>query len=472
MLTDEGLIRQVKKLFEDKTGWGSSEKWTNQDFLRLSEWIREDTGITLSHVTLKRVWGKVRYDSLPNRHTLNTLVQFLGYESWRDFSAAHSSVAAPARPDSTQPAITHTDTGSSQPNTGHPDTDQSHPNTNAGHPDTGHPYASSGHPDTGSPKLIHPNSRPWARSRSVWIAAPLLLVLLVLVLLRGQQPGPQSQDYAFSSKKVVTSGVPNSVIFDYEASRSPDDSVVIQQSWDTNLRAKVPKTGHQHTSVYYYPDFYHATLQVQNKVVKSHNLLIASNGWLPLIAQSPVPVYFKKEEVMKDGKMSLPVSMILGKNVLMQPQQPTVLFSNVRDFGDIYSDHFVFETSLKNDYSEGSAACQLSKVYLLCEGTAIWVPLCAKGCVSTIDLYFTYFYTSGKREDLSAFGVDFNNFVKLRIESDSGRAKILINDRLAYTVPQHIIRSKIIGIDFQFQGTGSVDYVSLSNDKVHYRDDF
>jgi hypothetical protein len=190
------------------------------------------------------------------------------------------------------------------------------------------------------------------------------------------------------------------------------------------------------------------------------------------VEQSPVPVYFKKEEVIKDGKMSLPVSMILGKNVLMQPQQPTVMFSNVRDFGDIYSDHFVFETSLKNDYSEGSAACQLTRIYLLCEGTAIWVPLCAKGCVSTIDLYFTYFYTSGKREDLSAFGVDFNNYVKLRIESDSGRAKILINDRLAYTVPQHIIRSKIIGIDFRFQGTGSVDYVSLSNDKVNYRDDF
>ena len=97
---------------------------------------------------------------------------------------------------------------------------------------------------------------------------------------------------------------------------------------------------------------------------------------------------------------------------------------------------------------------------------------CAKGCISNVDLYFTYFYTSGKREDLSAFGVDFNNDVKLRIESDSGRAKILINDQLAYTVPRHIIRTKIVGIDFAFQGTGSVDYVYLSNGKTSYRDDF
>jgi hypothetical protein len=114
----------------------------------------------------------------------------------------------------------------------------------------------------------------------------------------------------------------------------------------------------------------------------------------------------------------------------------------------------------------------MTRIYLLCENTAIWVPLCAKGCVSTTDLYFTYFYTSGKREDLSNFGVDFNKFVKLRIESDSGLAKIFVDNQLAYTVPRHIRHSKIIGIDFRFEGTGSVDYVYLSNGKITYRDDF
>lgn len=148
------------------------------------------------------------------------------------------------------------------------------------------------------------------------------------------------------------------------------------------------------------------------------------------------------------------------------------MFANVRDFGDIYSDHFTFETRLKNDYSEGSAACQLTRVYLLCEGTAIWVPLVAPGCVSTVDLFFTRFYTSGRRDDLSALGVNFNDYVKLRIESDSGKAKILVNDKLAYLVPWHILHSRIIGILYRFQGTGSVDYVSLGNGKDKYEDGF
>lgn len=432
MQTDENLIRLVKTMFEEKTGWGNSDSWTNQDFLQLSELIRDETGITLSHVTLKRVWGKVKYDSLPNTHTLNTLVQYLGYDNWRDFAAKHpptSHLAEIAPVLHSEPMITAT------------------PNTDA--------------------------SRPHRPFRRVWLGAPILiLILAILFFLHGQQPPPQPGDYAFSSKKVVTAGLPNSVIFDYDASRSPDDSVVIQQSWDTTRRVKVPRNGHQYTSIYYYPDFYHATLQVRDQTVRWHNLLIQSNGWLPLIEHDPVPIYFRKEEAIHDGKLSLSLPQIRDKNIPLQPSAPTVMFSNVRDFGEIYSDHFTFETSVKNDFSEGSAACQLTRIYLLCEGTAIWIPLCAKGCISSTDLYFTYFYTSGKREDLSNFGVDFSRFIKLRIESDSGRARIFINNQLAYTVPRHIRHSKIIGIDYRFEGTGSVDYVYLSNGKVTYRDDF
>jgi len=463
MITDEGLIRQVKIMFEEKTGWGNSDDWTNQDFLQLSEMIRDETGINISHVTLKRVWGKVKYESLPNTHTLNTLAQFLGFGSWRDFAARNTPVLPPTSRNS-GPSDAPSSGSALQPAAFAPPAQPTVPSSRS-------EAASQPAPSS----QIDPSSGPARRQsfRRVWLGAPiLLLILAILLFLHGQQPPPLPQDYAFSSKKAITAGIPNSVIFDYDASRSPDDSVVIQQSWDTTRRVKVPRNGHQYTSIYYYPDFYHATLQVGGQVVKTHNLLIKSNGWLPLIEQEPVPVYFKKEDAIHNGKMGLSLDQIREKNVPLQPSAPTVMFANVRDFGDIYSDHFTFETSVKDDYSEGSAACQLVRIYLLCEGTAVWVPLCAKGCISSTDLYFTYYYTSGRREDLSNFGVDFSSYVKLRIESDSGRARILINDRLAYTVPRHIRHSKIIGIMYRFQGTGSVDYVSLSNGRTNYRDDF
>src|SRR5476651_2204064 len=91
MSTDEFLIEKTIELYESQTGWGDSTDWTNQDFVILSEKIQERTGVALSHVTLKRVWGKVKYDSLPNTHTLDTLVKFSGYENWRDFKSQNGN---------------------------------------------------------------------------------------------------------------------------------------------------------------------------------------------------------------------------------------------------------------------------------------------------------------------------------------------------------------------------------------------
>jgi hypothetical protein len=96
MNTFQFLIEKTIKLYESNTGWGDSDEWTNQDFLILSEKIQERTGEALSYVTLKRIWGKVKYDSLPNTHTLDTLVQFLGYENWRDFKSQNGNGTASA----------------------------------------------------------------------------------------------------------------------------------------------------------------------------------------------------------------------------------------------------------------------------------------------------------------------------------------------------------------------------------------
>jgi hypothetical protein len=97
MNTDEFLIEKTIELFESNTGWGDSDEWSNQDFVILSEKIKERTGAALSHVTLKRVWGKVKYVSLPNTHTLDTLVQFLGYENWREFRSQNVNGNASAK---------------------------------------------------------------------------------------------------------------------------------------------------------------------------------------------------------------------------------------------------------------------------------------------------------------------------------------------------------------------------------------
>ena len=431
------LIESLKKQYEAETGWGDSGSWTNQDFINLSELIHQRTGVTLSHVTLKRIWGKVKYDSLPNTYTLDTLATFIGFNGWRSFVTAHQKSG------NTNVAILEDVLVSPQP----------------------------GLVPAPRPAITDKptNKRIWQMTAGVALITGIVITYLSI----NKNPAPVTDaDYTFSSKKVVTEGVPNSVIFSYDAAKAPGDSVIIQQSWDKTLRQKVSKWDKQHTSIYYYPDYYRAKLIVNNKIVKQHDLLIKSDGWMGAVTLKPVPVYFDSSEVMRGGKMKLNVAQIQAHNIKMQPAPPFVLFSNVRDLGEIYSDDFVFESSLRNDYSDGAAICQQSHIYILCEGTAIAIPLCAKGCVSDIDFIFTDYYKSGKTQDLSVFGVDFSKYVKVRVEARGGVGKVYLDDKLVYTIKRNIVRSKIIGIDFSFQGTGSVDYVKLSNGKVNYEDNF
>jgi len=97
---------------------------------------------------------------------------------------------------------------------------------------------------------------------------------------------------------------------------------------------------------------------------------------------------------------------------------------------------------------------------------------CSPGCVSDISFFFNEFSAPGKEFDLSAFGVDFNNFINVKIESSNGKARIFLNDKLSYEVDHGIVKAKIIGIGYVFQGTGSVDYVKLTNQKVTFEDTF
>lgn len=425
MVTDEVLLTKAKKLIESKINWGDSDDWTNQDFVALSEKIQEQLNIPLSHVTLKRIWGKVKYDSLPNTHTLNTLVQFVGYENWREFKIQHGNGA---------PRV-NTDAVTSQAMTTTPG------------------------PNRKFFKMIDVTS------------TVILLAGCIMIFVQAKKSQLNPADYKFTSKKVVSVGVPNTVIFDYDASKSPSDIVIIQQSWDTKLRTNVSKSDHQHTSIYYFPEYYRAKLIVGNQVVKEHHLFIKSDGWLAAVNTSPVPVYFKKADALVDGKMALSVEKIKSQNINLQPDVRTTLYANVQDFGEIYTDRFTFETRLKNDYKEGSSVCQKTNIFLLADEAWVGIPLCAKGCVSDAELFFAGTHVSGKKNDLSVFGTTFDDFIDVKIESSDGKGKIYINNTLAYELDVKR-RAKIIGMYFAFEGTGSVDFVKLWSQNARFEDQF
>jgi hypothetical protein len=111
-----------------------------------------------------------------------------------------------------------------------------------------------------------------------------------LFLIDRRQVFFNADEVSFSSR-IVSSGLPNSVIFDYDVSKVIADSFHIQQSWDSRRRVRVSPDDRQHTSFYYYPGYFHAKLIANDQVIKEHDVFVESNGWIGMIERFPEPVY-------------------------------------------------------------------------------------------------------------------------------------------------------------------------------------
>jgi len=410
MVSEINELQRCKAVIEEKLGWGPPDGWQTADFENLSELILNETGVSLSTSTLRRIWGRTEYNHLPSGTTLNTLARFAGSGDWRAFVKQNKPVAA-----ATQEAA--------------------------------------------PPVVVDQKPRSW--KQLAWIATAVVVIILSSMLAFDKgEPQLEKSAYTFESRS-VTRGIPNSVIFTYDATASPTDSVFIQQSWDNTRRVLVDRNLHKHTSVYYEPGSYTAKLLIGDQVVREHKLVVGTDGWSGLIEQPKMPVYLKKEEFLRADGIGISTSVIERKNIALQPEPPLIKYFNVGSFKPVALGDFSFSSEIKNEYSEGAAACQLTYISLVTDDTPIVIPLSAKGCVSDLSLMSVDDYVSGKKADLSALGVDFSEWVRVSGAASGGKIRYAINGRQAFEFPVPNRPIRILGVAFGFRGTGSVRNVSL-----------
>lgn len=415
-------------LIEQKLAWGSSDAWTNRDFEKLSEDILDTCGVHLSTSTLKRIWGKVKYESTPALNTLNTLAQYLGKENWRVFKQSENiALAECVQPIEDAFAFT---------------------------------------PQT-SIKVKRDKIPPGLIKVLLGMFFLIGISGFVFFQIKNSANDDKNIDYKFNSRKVA-SGIPNSVVFEYDASKAPSDSIFIQQSWDISRRTLVNKEKTRHTSIYYYPGFYKAKLVIDDKVVREHELLIPCNGWIAAIEQEPVPVYLDQKEFLKDDEIDVSEKDILSHGIAMEPKTPIVNISQVGVMDSLTNDNFTFETTIKNTYSNGSAVCQRSDIIILCKNDVFIIPLVAKGCTGDLKLYIAGESISSTQADLSKFGCDLLQWTKIKVVSKNRQVSIFVNGEPAYVVQSHNQPAEIIGVRFRFVGTGAVKNTRFSNAKTTY----
>ena len=408
-MEEKEYIHKCRRLIENKLNWGNSASWQTTDFEKLSQKILDETNIMLSTSTLKRIWGKVKYESSPNRATLDALVQFLGHGNWLEFMNADVEETQIAKHDSSQ-------------------------------------------------KL---GQKGGTTKRKWLIAVSLLSLIIFLMFSLFQKPDNtlQFKNVNFSVKSVGT-GLPRTVIFNYDANNSNADSVFIQLSWDRTKRFRVDKHLHEYSTTYYYPGYYRAKLILNDSIVKEQDVFIETEGWVKIINHDPVPIYLPNN---RDHSMGLNSEEFQALNIDIDKNVPVFSITKVqKDFG-IMGNNFEFEAEIQNTSQKSNAVCQHTRILLMGINGVIGVPFCKLGCVGEIGLMLGMHYIDGKTHDLSGFGVDFSQPIQFKCHVANQKISFLVDNTEVYSSDFSYDIGKIVGIQIEFSGTGEVTDVSLHN---------
>lgn len=430
------LIQICRKRIEDNLQWGSSDLWTSEDFEQLSDKIFERTQVRLSVTTLKRIWGKVKYESSPNVVTLNALAKYMGYESWRNFRSRYAIIV-------------------------------------------------SGEEMAGEKKRpLAPSRKSIVGQKRMLLMAPVLILIVAFLsfLFIEEEEVSASEKKEAGTEKVVakplfestktSDDLPNSVVFHYDASMYDSDEVYIQQNWDPQRREKVDGKGNYHTSIYYTPGYFASKLVVDGDVKAEDIVFIKTHGWKGMINLTPKPAYLHESEIKRNGVMEITPGLFSEKTGSKIFNDTWSTFHNVQEF-EVSGDHFTFETSLRNSSAIEESVCRNVLVYILGTVSAVIVPLSDKGCISELRLLTGDRWLVGKETDLSAFGCDFKERQDLMIAVRDRRLEVSLNQKTILSEPVSGSIGDIIGIRFAFEGAGEVGNVKLAGPEgVVYEEEF
>ncbi|MFF5384202.1 hypothetical protein [Pedobacter suwonensis] len=408
------LVFLCTQRIEQHLEWGDSQGWQSEDFEKLSDRIFQQTGVMLSSSTLKRIWGKVRYDSSPNRNTLNTLAKFIGFESWRAFASAQDLKGNPIQ---IEPGVT----------------------------------------------IFSEKSVSEKKLSRKWLIASVSLAVFFVAALIFSVSGSKRLRYGklLFSSKALAFGVPNTVIFRYDATSSNADSVFIQQSWDPRRRLRVDKYKHEFASTYYLPGYYRAKLVLDDSVVKEHDLFIESNGWLGVIEKSPLPYYLPRGAVEHEGWLGISPKDVNINYTDYTANVPTFVLTRVDRGWEIPVKDLMLQVDLQNTF-EWNNPCRRVSLQLLGTRGVITIPLLSPGCVGEAIVRLGDNVLEGSTNDLSAFGVDFSKLVRLSCISTKNSFQVFIDGKLAYRGTAIQGTGNIVGVRISFTGTGILKNFKLS----------
>ncbi len=409
-MTDRQLITEAAEEVAVKQGFTDRREMRQRDLEYLRECIEEKSGILISLSTIKRILNN-QYDRQPQVATLNALAVYLGFADWQSYKAG-KTLAVPRIP---------------------------------------------------QPLTVARPAFFWQRSRLVAIVGVGFLLLFLLSWSYFSKSAKGAGTATFSVRKTTQNAIPNTVVFNYDVSTLAGDSFFIQQSWDRNRRVRIDNNNHTLTDVYLEPGYHVAKLYVNDRVVKTADVSIPTNGWFFYSKETlsrGVPAYIHDDHPFHNGILGLDRAALAANRI--DPEKPQIYLYTwfpARIFND--ADNFRLTARIRMTEVRNTA-CPFIMSEIYCQKGFMYGTYTVPGCTGGISAQFGDQVVDGKKNDLSALAFDVSKWHDLQIVVRDRRASVYIDGLMAMTKPYTESAGLITGLGFHSNGLCEVDSIRLT----------
>ncbi|BBE18596.1 hypothetical protein AQPE_2759 [Aquipluma nitroreducens] len=427
-MNDVYFIKEIIKEIEKKLNWESISLWTDNEYRNLSQLILEDTNISISAQTLKRLFGKVKYKNIytPQSATKDALAMFLGYKDWLSFVQTKNN--------KTGFYFRHSDKW----------------NINSSY------------------------------KRILILGGVAVLFIIIILTVHFHSIDESTVFYADN----LSGTVPYTVSINYDISKIKNQEIYIDfdehEAEDSTLIEKLDKSRHLINHCFETPGFYTIRLWIDGKIYSSIKVHVLSDGWTS---------YYFNNDNFAQRKFVLPLeNKVMDQNndslLYLSPadltkqgfKSNTVYYLEnmlYKDFG-LSADNSEMEVKYKNSPENGGISCYDVEFRIIGENGLVSVMFVQRGCHRWSEVTVGDVLLNGKYNDLTNLSSDMASWNIIKIQLNENKARFINGQDTIFSCLYKKPLGSIKGIRFVTKGSGAFDYVRLfnSNGDLKYEDNF
>jgi hypothetical protein len=427
-MNDRYYIKIIIRKIEKKLNWKKVSLWTDNAYKKLSSMIYEETTISISPQTLKRLFGKVKYKDEYSAQpaTKDALAKFLKYADWDTFvqDEAHSLHKV----------------------------------------------------------IFFLKRRGFANLRNITILQILLVIVFAITAL-SLFIKIRTKTVMFNTEN-ITGFAPHTVSFKYDISNYKNKKVYIDfdqnESEDKTMGELLDNRRTLLNHCFETPGFFNVRITSNGKVLASKKIHVLSEGWNSFcfyddnfsLRKFVFGLEKKLHSAIIDGTLYISPTELVnqgfnGNNVYYLEH---LLYKDFK----LSADSCIFEVRYKNSSEIGGISCYDVEFRIVGEDGIASVMLVQKGCYRWSEITVAENHLSGKYNDLSFLSADLTSWNVLKMVIENRKAIITNGVDTIYTSEYNQPIGQIKGIRFITKGSGAFDYVRLYNNdgKLVFDDNF